>query len=148
MEHKSGRISDQELKEMKADEDQVADRENLTFYRINAEGTDIDGSSMNTSGGSEELFGITVRTFGMYDLKVRYKSDLNVLAQVSVSVFMDNQLIGTLALQGTEGEWKEAKLSMGMIFGTNHFIKLFFPQTGLDLDTLTFKLEREFNPLG
>ncbi|MBB6481235.1 glycoside hydrolase family 3 C-terminal domain-containing protein [Spirochaeta isovalerica] len=148
MEHKSGRISDQELKEMKADEDQVADRENLTFYRINAEGTDIDGSSMNTSGGSEELFGITVRTFGMYDLKVRYKSDLNVLAQVSVSVFMDNQLIGTLALQGTEGEWKEQTLHMGMIFGTNHFIKLFFPQTGLDLESLTFKLEREFNPLG
>ncbi|MBN2657554.1 MAG: glycoside hydrolase family 3 protein [Spirochaetales bacterium] len=148
MEHQSGRISDEELNEMKADVDQVADREDLTYYRIKAEGTDIDCSAMNTSGGSEVLFGITVRTFGMYDLKIRYKSDLNVLAQVSVSIFMDNQLTGTLALQGTEGEWKEQTLPMGMIFGTNHFIKLFFPQTGLDLDTLTFRLEREFNPLG
>ena len=147
MEHQSGRISEEEFEDLKEDMAQGTDRNDLKYYRFQAAGLEIAAGDMNTSGNHEELFGITVKTFGLYDLIARYKSDLNILAQVSVSIFMDNQLTGTLALQGTEGEWKEQKISMGMIFGTKHVIKLFFPQTGLKLESLTFKLENEINPL-
>lgn len=148
MEHKSGRISAEELEELKRDEDQAVDRDALKYYRIQPEGQVIDCRRMKTSGGREELFGITLRTFGFYNLRFRYRIDLHDLAQISFSLFMDNHLKGTLALQGTNGEWRETELPMGMIFGTNHFIKLYFPQTGLELESMTFTLEKEFNPLG
>ena len=113
------------------------------YYKIDEE-TIIDMKHVNTEQGEQMLFGITLKEMGEYVLsaKMRSKDSSNELAQLSMSVFFDNEPKGTFVIQGNQEDWIEQDLELGNIWDVNHYIKLYFAVSGLELDTITFKKQK------
>ena len=63
---------------------------------------------------------------------------------MSVSVFFDNQLKGIFNIHGSDKEWQEQVMDLGVIFGRNHYIKLYFSMTGMELESLRFTKTQDF----
>ena len=146
MKHRMGDISPEELDDMKQDRESDFDPGDLVYYRSTDDRVMIDGSTFTTVKGTAEVFGITVEQFGFYEVVMTYSSSLGELAQLPVSLYMDNIIKGTFSLKGTEGKKKQAVIDLGMVFGANHFFKLFFSHTGLDVESLEFRLTKAVNP--
>ena len=66
-------------------------------------------------------------------MKFTFKSDLGELAQLSVSVFLDNIHKMTFSVQGTNGKWVEESRILNMGFGHNHYIKLYYGADNLEI---------------
>lgn len=61
------------------------------------------------------------------------KSDLDPLAQLPVSVFLDNIHKMTVSIQGTQGKWIQETRILNMGFGNNHYIKLYYGADNLQI---------------
>lgn len=141
--HYLGRISEEELQEMHSEVDQDVDIRNLVYYKMTDDTIIVNAKEMTTTKGHSELFGITINdNWGAYEVTFRMKADLGHLAQLPVSVYVNNVLKGTITILGSEGKWVEETLDLGAILGPNHYIRLYFAQTGLEIDTLTLKYNR------
>lgn len=66
-------------------------------------------------------------------MKMTLKSELGELAQLSVSVFVDNIHKMTVSVQGTNGKWVEKYRTLNMGFGHNHYIKLYYGADNLEI---------------
>jgi len=103
----------------------------------------VDGSKFNTHIGSSVVFGINLKKFGKYAIELNMKSDLGTLAQLPVTVYINNHYKGIVSIQGTEGKWITERLELGLVFGENNYIKLYFGASGLDIATVTILLLEE-----
>ncbi len=137
-----GRISQEELEARKQREEDDFSPEELVYYSA-GEGDEIviDAGAFDTAKGSAEVFGIVVKTFGIYEIELKMKSDLSNLAQLPVSVFYDNALKTVVSIQGTGGAWVTECRELGVVFGNTHFVKLYFGANGLTLDRVVIRLK-------
>jgi beta-glucosidase len=149
--HEAGRISQEELDEMKVREEGDIIPSEVEYFHID-EQEQVMISEENLTrlkGDSKEIvFGACVELMGNYEVEIEYSSSLDELAQLPLSVFMDSVLKHTYALQGTKGEKKTAKFDLGGLMGANHYFKLYFGGNGLDLHrfTITKVSEMEIPP--
>ena len=90
--------------------------------------------TVNTERGSSVVFGIQMKTPGIYNIsaKMRAGADVPDLSQMSMSIFMDNQIKGTFHINGADREWVKQSLDLGFLMG-NHYIKLYFSMGGMEL---------------
>ena len=146
MKHLAGEISEGEQQELKQDRGTDFSPEDLVYHHSSDDRVVLDGRKFSTAKGQEELFGITLEKSGEYEVVLTYSSSLGELAQLPVSLYMDNINKGTFSLRGTEGEKKAALMDLGMVFGVNHYFKLYFSQTGLDVESLEIRLTRAVDP--
>lgn len=63
---------------------------------------------------------------GTYDIEIEMKSDLEDLAQLPVTVYIDNIVKTMISIRGTKGEWIKETRDLGFFFGPNHYLKLYF----------------------
>lgn len=89
-----------------------------------------------TKAGKSRIFDILFAFDGEYRMEVSVKSDLDELAQLPVSVYVDNIYRSTLSFQGSKGEEKTAEISIGNIIGKNHYVKLAFGANGLEVEKI------------
>ena len=107
----------------------------VAYYRI-AGKTQIDLSDLSCEAGSSAMFGISVRQMGPLRISLTASSQFDDLAQMTVSVFVDNAFFTACTFRGSKGE--DATISReGDFFGYNHYIKLYFAQSGLKLKYMT-----------
>lgn len=122
-------------------EEDGADEEmqNLVHHVIE-DGVPLSMSGVNTERGSSEIFGIQMKTPGLYNIsaKMRASADVQELSQMSLSVFMDNQVKGTFHISGADREWTKQSLDLGFVMG-NHYIKLYFSMGGMELEEVCFE---------
>lgn len=147
MDHFLGKMPEDDLVVV-GDEDNADDEmQNLVYYDVE-EDTTLDMSKVHTERGSSELFGISAKTPGLYSLtaRMRAKEDAAPLAQMSVSVFLNNQLKGIFNIHGTDKEWTTASLDLGFLMG-NHYVKLYFSMEGMELSGLRFEKTGEIKML-
>lgn len=143
--HLNGRIDPEELKVMNsAEEGEVAavDILNYTADPVTKEIV-VDGSVLHPVSGSADIFAIRIEEFGDYDVTFEVKSDLGKLAQLPVSVFLDNIHKMTISIQGTEGEWITVERELGMGFGRNHYVKLYYGANGIEISRIVFKPKKK-----
>ncbi len=107
---------------------------NIVYHAIDND-TTLDMSAVNTERGNSEIFGIQMKEPGLYGLnaKMRAGADAPELSQLSMSVFVDNQLKGTFQINGSDKEWTKQSLDLGFVMG-NHYIKLYFSVSGMELE--------------
>ena len=103
----------------------------------------VPGTDWDTAKGNSIVFGITVPEMGLYDISFTMKSDLGELAQLPVSVFYDNLLKMTVSVRGSQGEWITEKRDLGVIFGSSHYIRLYFGAAGLTVEKVTISLREK-----
>ena len=71
-----------------------------------------------------------------YKLRFRVKVNASRLAQVPVSIFTNGILRKTVTLSGTDGKYVEIELLLGSFFNTNNFLKLYFAESGMQIERL------------
>lgn len=136
-------ISEEELEDAKSQDDDDINYDNVVYYKADDNGDVIvSGKNWNTDQGSSVVFGIEAE-MAEYDLEIVSRSPMGELAQVPVSVFFDNTLKEMISMRGTNGRWETEVRDFGAIFGKNHYIKLFFGATGLEIDHVALRYRKE-----
>ncbi len=103
----------------------------------------LDVGLIRTEKGSNTRFGVTVKERGFYSLKVTLRStDSNPVSQLPVSVFQDRTLLNTITLIGSERDWKTVEIPMTPVFSGNFYLRFFFAQTGLELQSAMVEMTK------
>ena len=66
--------------------------------------TTLPLNGISSEKGDSHMFGITTEGFGTFRISITASSESTPLAQMPVSVFVDNQLFGTYSFNGSEGK--------------------------------------------
>lgn len=142
MERTLSRMSEEEKTagEVMAGEDKVDF--DITYHKVDGSLT-LDGTKIDTSKGKSVVYGILLDTFGSYTVRLKVKAEGGTLAQIPVSVFANGHLEGTVTINGTNGEWIEIEKNIGPLFGTHNYVRLYFAQGGMEIQTVTIQLQEE-----
>lgn len=138
-------ISEDELNEINKKEEDDLKVENIVYYKADKESNTIviDGKTLKNQKGNSEVFCITIYEYGLYDISIKMKSDQGPLAQLPLSIYYDNALKYTITIRGTEGDFVTETRPFGLVFGRNHYIKLYFGANGLDIDKVIIALKEK-----
>ena len=128
------RICEEELEAMNMKNDDV-DAGSLISIVSDSETQEIiiDGNLLHPAKGKADVVAVSRCYEGDFIMKFTFKSDLGELAQLSVSVFLDNIHKMTISVQGTNGKWMEESRILNMGFGHNHYIKLYYGADNLEI---------------
>ena len=134
------RITEEELIDRKRASADDVDIEHMQKYEADADGTiRIPGENWDTRQGREVL--MDVRTNGgRYTIEVMARSALDELAQLPVTVYLDNIIQGTLSFRGSKGQWVTDTLAIGTT-EAHHYMKLYFGATGLTIDHVRLRFD-------
>lgn len=134
-----GRVEEDENEEMESYETDSANMQYFTVDRTTGE-VMISKTDMNFLG-SEIQFGLEVPEDAEYTLLLEVSSELGELAQLPVSLYIDNLYRNTFSFQGTGGKCVERKEPLGKIVGKNHFVKLVIAGNGLEIKRIVILKE-------
>lgn len=129
------RICEEELEAMNTKDDDDIDAGSLVSIVSDPETQEIiiDGKLLHPVKGKADVVAVSRCYEGDFIMKFTFKSDLGELAQLSVSVFLDNIHKMTISVQGTNGKWVEESRILNMGFGHNHYIKLYYGADNLEI---------------
>ena len=140
----SDRICEEELEAMNTKEDDDVDSESLVSIISDPDTQEIviDGSVLHPAKGNADVLAVSRCYEGEFTMKFTLKSDLGELAQLPVSVFLDNIHKMTVSVQGTNGKWVEESRILNMGFGHNHYIKLYYGADNLEIEKIVLTPNR------
>lgn len=111
----------------------------LTYYSVEKKAViPLDG--INHNAGDSWLCGIEMPGSGRLKLTLTASSALSELAQMAVTVFVDNKIFAVYNFNGTNG----AEVSVtheGEIHDSRHYVKLYFAQSGVDIKEMVIEAE-------
>ena len=134
------RICAQELEAMNTKEADDVDAGDLISITSDPETQEmvVDGSLLHPAKGNTDILAVTNDYMGEFTVKFVLRSELGELAQLPISVFMDNIHKMTVSVQGTNGKWVEESRPFDMSFGHNHYIKLYYGADNLEIKEILF----------
>ena len=134
------RICAEELEAMNTKEADDVDAGDLIAITSDAETQEmvVDGSLLHPAKGNTDILAVTNDYMGEFTVKFVLRSELGELAQLPISVFMDNIHKMTVSVQGTNGKWVEESRLFDMPFGHNHYIKLYYGADNLEIKEILF----------
>lgn len=115
------------LKENDEAEIEQIDEENyddITFFEQNQEGKIVITHEDMVMTKEEIVFGMITNENAEYEITVEVTSNLSELAQLPISVYMNNIFQGMLTFQGMNGGTAKKICGLGHMMGRNHYIKL------------------------
>lgn len=129
------RICEEELEAMNTKEEDDVDAGSLVNIESDPQTQEIviDGALLHPAKGNADVLAVTNDFMGDFTMKFTLKSDLGELAQLPVSVFLDNIHKMTVSVQGTNGKWVEESRILNMGFGHNHYIKFYYGADNLEI---------------
>ena len=129
------RICKEELEAMNTKEEDDVDAGSLVSIESDSvtQKIVIDGALLHPAKGMADVIAVTNEFMGDFTMKFTLKSDLGELAQLPVSVFLDNIHKMTVSVQGTNGKWVEESRILNMEFGHNHYIKFYYGADNLEI---------------
>ena len=129
------RICEEELEAMNTKEEDDVDAGSLVSIESDSvtQKIVIDGALLHPAKGKADVIAVTNEFMGDFTMKFTLKSDLGELAQLPVSVFLDNIHKMTVSVQGTNGKWLEESRILNMEFGHNHYIKFYYGADNLEI---------------
>ena len=133
------RISPEELKDRKnAAKDDLDVSKMMKFVADEQGKICISGDGWDTHQGKEILADLDLKA-GSYELQMKVKSNLDDLAQLPVTVYLDNIIKGTMSFRGSKGQWVTQQIRFDTFEG-HHYMRLYFGATGLTVDHIAFQL--------
>ena len=138
------RICEEELEAMNTKEDDDVDAGSLVNIESDPKTQEIviEGTMLHPAKGNADVLAVTNDFEGDFTMKFVLKSDLGELAQLPVSVFLDNIHKMTVSAQGTNGKWVEESRILNMGFGHNHYIKLYYGADNLEIKEIVLIPQR------
>ena len=138
------RICKEELEAMNTKEEDDVDAGSLVSIESDSvtQKIIIDGALLHPAKGKADVIAVTNEFMGDFTMKFTLKSDLGELAQLPVSVFLDNIHKMTVSVQGTNGKWVEESRILNMGFGHNHYIKFYYGADNLEIKEIVLTPNR------
>lgn len=139
-----GRVSEQE----KQNYQKVQEEDQIRFelpYQFIDQSLSLDLSDLKTNKGETSLFGLSFKERGFYDISFRMRVHGGELAQVPLTLFVGSKVLTTITRNGTKGEWVEEKRDLGLMFMPNAYLKLYFAQSGMEIEEITITLREVFD---
>ena len=138
------RICKEELEAMNTKEEDDVDAGSLVSIESDSvtQKIVIDGALLHPAKGKADVIAVTNEFMGDFTMKFTLKSDLGELAQLPVSVFLDNIHKMTVSVQGTNGKWVEESRILNMEFGHNHYIKFYYGADNLEIKEIVLTPNR------
>ena len=138
------RICAEELEVMNTKEADDVDAGDLIAITSDPETQEmvVDGSLLHPAKGNTDILAVTNDYMGEFTVKFVLRSELGELAQLPISVFMDNIHKMTVSVQGTNGKWVEESRPFDMSFGHHHYIKLYYGADNLEIKEILFTPNR------
>lgn len=133
MDRSLGRLSKEELDAAENMAEETMTDADMEWYSLD-ERLEMDGSIINTNKGQSYLCGLHTKGRGFYKIRFQAKVNASELAQVSVSVFANNRLQGTVTLNGTDGKYVEFEQSLGGFINISNYLKLYFAESGMQIE--------------
>lgn len=138
--YEMNRITKEELADRKRASADDVDIEHMQKYEPDAEGNiEISGAGWDTRQGREVLADVKTKG-GRYTIELKVCSELEDLAQLPVTVYMDNIIQGTISFRGSKGKWVTDSISIGTT-EAHHYMKLYFGATGLTIDHVRLRFD-------
>lgn len=113
----------------------------VAYYPVSGR-TVIPLKDIPHSSGDSWMCGIVTQTMGDMTVTLTASSAFDELAQMPVTLFLDNKLFGTYTFHGTNGETASISRN-GSIFDFRHYLKLHFAQGGLDIKEMIIEMKNE-----
>lgn len=101
----------------------------------------LDVENISTDKGSQVLYFLRIPQKGDYTVTFTVKSDAGELAQMPLTVFLNNTVAGIITMNGTGGEWIEKSISINIAAAIENYVKLYFGESGIIVKEI--KIERE-----
>lgn len=118
------------------------DPDSIIYYQVPKEGADISLEEVDCSKGKSFIFGVEVERTGGYEVELTAKSDLGVLAQIPVTMYIGGIPILVFTFHGTEGEYMTIKKRI-MLNQKYQMLKLVFGQSGVKAQKLHFTFVKD-----
>ena len=135
-----GRWTEEELEAINNAETEAETNLNISCISVGEEVT-IDASDTKTDRGSEAVFGFEFSKEGHYCLNINVRAVTHELAQMPLSVFVNQYLVNILNINGTNGKWAVHTVDLGLIKPKKACLRLFFGQSGMELGELKVTLK-------
>ena len=97
------------------------------------EDIDLPLEKLSTKKGTSAVYQLHFSRIGRYELVFRMSSALGELAQLPLSVFLNNTLQQTVTLNGTEGQTMERVVTLPIRQDGEKYMKLYFGESGIDM---------------
>lgn len=134
-----GQINEEETA---AEEDYGEGTENIDSFYVDGETGNVvlEEDDIKVSDG-EFQFCLVLPKDGKYSLTLQAASELGELAQLPLSLYIDNLYRCTYSFRGTGGKTVERVEDLGEIRGKNHFVKFAMQGNGLSINRIEIKIE-------
>jgi len=107
--------------------------ENIIESGIVKEQLELEVSNIKTEKGSSVVFDIKTPQKGEYSIKFKMKSDAGEVSQMPLSIFINNHIIETITINGTNGKVIEREVNFNAATNINNYIKLYFGESGIEI---------------
>ena len=97
----------------------------------------LDVEGIPTAGRSQVLYFLRIPQKGKYTISFTVKSDVGELAQLPLSVFLNNTIAGSLIIHGTGGKWVTYGLDIEISVSIENYLKLYFGKSGIEIREIT-----------
>ena len=107
----------------------------ITHYYDAKTGEEIELplEKLSTKKGTGAVYQLRFPKIGRYELVFRMSSTLGPLAQLPISVFLNNTLQQTVTINGTEGKVVEQSVTLAIRQDGEKYMKLYFGESGIDM---------------
>ncbi|MDD3416548.1 MAG: glycoside hydrolase family 3 C-terminal domain-containing protein [Lachnospiraceae bacterium] len=99
----------------------------------------LDITGLHTEKESNVQYALKIPTKGQYLLSFQMKSDASELAQMSMTIFMNNQIKDTITISGTEGKWINRELQIEVFVSIDNYLRLYFGQSGIEIGEIKIR---------
>ncbi len=129
-----GTLREAEILNFPPDPDEI-NPDSIVYYTVSGEETVISLEGMDCGRGQKFVFGLDVENPGGYEIELTAKSELGSLAQIPVTLFIQNSPSAVFTFNGTDGEWLAIKKRI-MLDQKYNLLKLCFSQAGIEAGRL------------
>lgn len=114
------------------DSGQVLTRLELPEPKLGEE-IELPLEKLSTKKGTGAVYQLRFPKIGRYELVFRMSSTLGSLAQLPISVFLNNTLQQTVTINGTEGRTVEQPVTLAIRQDGEKYMKLYFGESGIEI---------------
>lgn len=130
---------DQMLEETSSEDDLAI--LNKTSVIVSKEGLALNLDKISLEKGKTSCFEVRVQVRGTYDLKLTMRgTGGNALAQIPISIYRDQNLLQSITLRGSENQWQEFTIPLGVAVSNLFYLRFYVAQAGLELKDVCIEL--------
>ncbi len=120
--------------------------DDIVYYDIGAT-TELSLADVDTNKGASYVFAMKMDTQGIYEMELTFRSQLEAMAQIPMTVFTQSVPVGVITFNGTAGEWRS--VTKRVCIATKYVVvQLYFGGSGVELSDMKLRLVEQVKDEG